>query len=72
MYSLDLTPSDFLLFSTLKMDLKGTRFATMDIKLTVMAELQEIPKEAFCWCFQQSQDQWSKGACAQGSYFEGD
>jgi hypothetical protein len=29
-YSLDLAPSDFWLFPTLKMGLKGTRFATME------------------------------------------
>jgi hypothetical protein len=29
-YSPDLAPSDFWLFPTLKMGLKGTRFATME------------------------------------------
>ena len=39
-YSPDLAPSDFWLFPTLKMDLKGTRFATMeDIKSNATAEL---------------------------------
>jgi len=53
-YSPDLAPSDFWLFHTLKMVLKGTRFATMeDIKSNAMAELQRIPKEAFHRCFQQ-------------------
>jgi hypothetical protein len=42
------------------------------IKLHATAELRKIPKEAFCQCFQQWQDQWSKWVCAQGSYFEGD
>jgi transposase len=38
-YSPDLAPSDFWLFPTLKMGLKGTHFATMeDIKLNVTAE----------------------------------
>jgi hypothetical protein len=59
------------------MGFKGTYFATMeDIKLNVMAELRKIPKEAFCRCFQQWQDRWSKCVCVcvrtQGSYFEGD
>jgi hypothetical protein len=36
------------------MGLEGTRFATMeDIKSNVTAEHQNIPKEAFRWCFQQ-------------------
>jgi hypothetical protein len=49
LYSPDLAPSGFWLFPT--------RFATMeDISLNVMAELRNIPKEAFRWCFQQWQD----------------
>ena len=72
-YSPDFAPSDFWLFPTLKMSLKGTRFATMeDIKSNVTAELRRIPKEAFHRCFQQWLDRWSKCVCAQGSYFEGD
>jgi len=56
-YSPDLAPSDFWLFPTLKMGLKGTRFTIMeDIKSNAMAELRKIPKEAFCRCFQQWQD----------------
>jgi hypothetical protein len=40
LYSLDLILSDFWLSPTLKMGLKGTRFATMeDGKSNVMAEL---------------------------------
>jgi hypothetical protein len=64
----------------MKMGLKGTPFATMgDTDLNEMAELQKIPKEAFCQGFQQWQDQWSRvrgcaGECmhanVQGSYFE--
>jgi transposase len=53
-YSPDLTRSDFWLAPTLKMVLKGARFATMeDIKPNVMAELRKIPKETFHQCFQQ-------------------
>jgi hypothetical protein len=56
-YSPDLASSDFWLFPTLKIGLKGTRFATTEyIKSNAMAELQQIPKEAFCRCFQQWQD----------------
>ena len=64
-YSPDLAPSDFWLFPTPKMGLKGTCFANMeDIKWNATAELQKIPKEAFCRCFQQWQDRWSKCVCA--------
>jgi hypothetical protein len=39
----------------------GKQFTTMeDIKLNAMAELWKIPKEAFRWCFNQWQYQWSK------------
>jgi hypothetical protein len=72
-YSPDLAPSDFWLFSGLKMSLKEPRFATMqDIEWNVTTELQKIPKEAFRRCFQQWQDRWSKCMCAQEFYFEGD
>jgi hypothetical protein len=63
-YSPDLALSDFWLFSTLKIGLKGTRFAPMeDIKSNATAELREIPKEAFCRCFQQWQNRCSKCVC---------
>jgi hypothetical protein len=69
-YSPDLAPSDFWLFSTLKMGLRQTRFATMEgIEWNATAELRKIPKEAFRRCFQQWQDRWSKCMCMQGSYF---
>jgi transposase len=56
-YSPDLAPSDFWLFPTLKIGLMGTRFAAIeDIKSNATAELQKVPKEAFCRCFQQLQD----------------
>jgi len=47
-YSPDLAPNDFWLFPTLKMGLKGTRFATTeDTKSNATAELRKIPKKAF-------------------------
>jgi hypothetical protein len=66
LYSPDLAPSDFWLFPTLKMGLKGTHFATMeDIKSNVMDELRKIPKEAFCQCIRQWQDRDGANACAR-------
>jgi hypothetical protein len=63
----------FGLFHTLKMGLKGTRFATMeDIKWNATAELQKNKKEAFRRCFRQWHGRWSKCVREQGSYFEGD
>jgi len=65
-YSSDLAPSDFWLFPTLKMGLKGMHFATMeDIKSNEMFELRKIPKEAFRQCVQQWQDRWSKCVCVR-------
>jgi len=74
-YSPDLAPSDFWLFPTLQIGLKGTRFVTMeDIKSNATAELRKIPNEAFRLCFQQWQDRCTKCVCVcvQWSYFEGD
>jgi hypothetical protein len=63
-HSPDLPPSDVWLFPALKVDLKGTRFATTeDIKSNATAKLRKIPKEAFRRCFQQWQDLWSKCLC---------
>jgi hypothetical protein len=46
-HSSDLVPSDFGLFPSLRMGLKGTRFATLgDIKPNVAAELRKIPTSA--------------------------
>ena len=71
-YSPDLAPSNFWLFPSLKIGLKGPRFATMEhIEWNSTAELQKIPKEAFRRCFQQWQDRWIKCVRVQGSYFEG-
>jgi hypothetical protein len=58
LYSPDLAPSDFWLFPTLTLGLNEIQLTTMeDIKASVMAELWKILKEAFCWCFEQWQDQ---------------
>jgi hypothetical protein len=66
-HSPDLAPSDFGLFPTLKMGLKGTHFATMEgIKWNAAAELRKIPKAAFCRCFQQWLDRLSMCVYAQG------
>jgi hypothetical protein len=63
-YSPDLAPSDFWLFPTLKMGLKGMRFATVeDIKSNATAKLREIPKENFRQRFEQWQDRWNKSVC---------
>jgi hypothetical protein len=75
-YSPDLDPSDFWLLPTLKMGLKGTRFAIMeDIEcdgrtpedskrsLPPMLPTMAGSMEQVCVCV---------CVCAQGSYFKGD
>jgi hypothetical protein len=55
------------------MGLKGAHCTSMeDIKWNATDEHRKIPKEAFCRCFQQWQDRWSKCVRAQGFYFKGD
>jgi hypothetical protein len=56
----NVAPSEFWLFFTLKMGLKGTHFAIMEgIKPNATAEFGKILKEAFRRCVQQWQDRWS-------------
>jgi transposase len=57
-YSPDLAPSDFLLFPTLKMGLRGRRFATVeDIKENAAARLRAI-KNDFHQCYNNWIDRW--------------
>jgi hypothetical protein len=70
-YSPDLPLSDFWLLPTLKMGLKGTRFATIeDIKSNATAELQK--KLSTGASNNGRNDGASVCARAQESYFEGD
>jgi hypothetical protein len=60
-YCPDLTLSDFWLFPTLKMGLKGTGFVTMeDIKWNPTVDLRKVPKETFRHFSKKLQDRWSK------------
>jgi hypothetical protein len=53
-YSTDLAPSDFWLFPTLKMDIKGTCITIMeDVESNAKAKLRKIPKQTLCRCFEQ-------------------
>jgi hypothetical protein len=68
----DLAPSDFWLFPTLKMGLKGTRFATMeDIDFdgrTAKDSKRSLPSVLSTMTGSMEQ----VCVCAQDSYFEGD
>jgi histone-lysine N-methyltransferase SETMAR len=62
-YSPDLAPSDFWLFATLKMGLRGRRFATVhDIKENADARLRAIKKD-FHQCYNNWIDRWNKCVC---------
>jgi hypothetical protein len=75
-YSLDLTPSDFWLFPTLKMGLKGMHFATMeDIKSNATAKLQRFQKKPSASASNNGRIDGASVCvcvCVQGSNFEGD
>jgi transposase len=63
-YSPDLAPSDFWLFATLKMGLRGRRFATVeDMKENADARLRAIKKEDFYQCYNNRIDKWNKYVC---------
>jgi hypothetical protein len=63
-YSPDLAPSDFWLFPTLKMSLRGRRFATVkDFKENADARLRAIKKEDFHQCYNNWIDRWNKSVC---------
>jgi hypothetical protein len=72
-YSPDPAPRNFWLFPTLKMGLRGRRFATVeDIKENADARLRAIKKDGFHRCYNNWIDRWNKCVCADGKYFESD
>ena len=72
LYSPDLAPCDFFLFSRLKRPMKGRRFATIEeIKTESLSELKEIPKSAYQKCFEDWKKPWNKCIISEGDYFEG-
>ncbi len=72
-YSPDLAPCDFFLFPTLKRQLRGRRFNTVDeLKVKVEEVLGGISQEQFRACFEDLQNRWEKCIAKDGHYFEGD
>jgi len=72
-YSPDLVPCDFLLFSCMKGQMKGKRFADVsEVKKKMLEVLNNINTEEFQKCFQQSEGRWYKCIESKGEYFEGD
>jgi len=73
LYSPDLVPCDFWLFSKLKLPLKGRRFQTTnEIKENATRQLMAIPKKHFSDCFEKWKECWDKCVRSKGDYFEGD
>ena len=73
LYSPDLSPCDFFLFSRLKRPMKGRRFATIEeIKTESLRELKDIPKSAYHKCFEDWKKRWHKCIIFEEGYLEGD
>ena len=72
-YSLDLGPTDFILFPKIKEILKGRHFDDIDdIRSNTMAALKAIPQNQFQNCFEVWTRSWHRCVASQGEYFEGD
>jgi hypothetical protein len=73
LYSPDMAPCDLLLFSYMKMLLKGNKLHNMEeITWNAMKQLLAIPESQFQKCFGQWKDCWNKRVVSEGDYFEGD
>jgi len=69
LYSPDLVPCDFWLFSKLKRLLRGHRFDSIEeIQAESKKALKAIPEIDFNNCF----EGWHKCIMSEGDYFEGD
>lgn len=71
-YSPDLAPCDFFLFSRMKRELKGKRFADIpEVKRESKAALQGIGKDEYKRCFAQWKKRLNQCISVNGEYFEG-
>jgi len=71
LYSPDLSPPDYFLFSKLKLKLKGLHFANVaEIQEPVTDELKKVQKEEFLAAFQKMYDRTKACIYANGAYFE--
>ena len=68
-----LPPCDFFLFSHMKCQMKGKRFADVsELKEKTLEVLNNISTEEFQKCFQQWEKRWYKCIESKREYFEGD
>jgi len=71
-YSPNLAPCDFFLFPTMKLQLKGHRFDTVEeIQRELQNVLGRLREQDFQHVFQQWQQCWDRCVATQGDYFEG-
>ena len=72
-YSPDLAPSDFFLFSKMKEILKGRHFDDIDdIRSNTTTALKAIPQNQLQNCFEGWTRRWHWCIASHGEYFEGD
>jgi len=66
-YSPDLAPCDFFLFSHMKRQMKGKRFADVsEVKKKTLGVLNNFRTEEFQKCFQQLEKRWYKCIKSKG------
>ena len=73
LYSPDVAPCDFCLFSKLKEKLRGCRYETIEeMKEAVTKVIDMLTQEDFHGAFQKLLERYNKCIAAGGDYFEGD
>jgi hypothetical protein len=73
LYSPDLAPCDFFLFSKLKTHLKEHPFGTVqNVQAAATRALNNISNEDFQHCYEEWQQRWNRCIRLQRVYFEGD
>ena len=72
-YSPDLAPCDFWLFPKLKVNLRGSRFETIEeMKEALTRVMDTFTLEDFQGAFQKLVEWYNKCIVVRGEYFEGD
>jgi transposase len=72
-YSPDLAPCDFLLFTKMKLKLKGRRFDSVEeIQTESQDVLNTLTRNDFQQCFRSWKSRWNRCINAEGDCFEGD
>lgn len=70
-YSPDLAPSDFYLFTNMKKEIRGIKYANKeDLKAAVMSYLEKKPQDFFKRAFVELEHRWRKCVAVNGSYIE--